>query len=228
MFGSTNPRIEEDRLAVLTEHIRQNELSLQEEAEIVEGHIRLLISLVKKWSINSPHLYDVLFADGLFAILQAIRKAPEKLRPEYSLTQYIVVHIKTAFKQAVINQQVVKSANADRKTDRVRGKYTSKKGIRLKRHSLPNESAVREYGSKVNLINREALALVESKFFIRPDSLELREIFNLCVENSFEAAVLKLKKYNYNHKEIAERLNVPRREISVVLHKIRCRLMELL
>lgn len=215
-------------MAFLTERIRQNVLMPKEEAELVDGHIRLLISLVQKWSVSAPHLYDIFYADGLFAMLQAIRKAPEKLQIDKTLTQYIIVHVKTAFKKAVINQQVVKSANADRKTDRVRGKYVSKKGIRLQRHPLPKTNNVMDSDDTVSPMNRDFVGKAELKLSARPDNFELKEIFDLCVNDSYEKAVLELKKHGYNHKEIAEQLNVPRREISVVLHRIRCRLMELL
>lgn len=225
--GSNNlPQgVPEERLSELTGRIRRKELTKEEEVEIVMGHMRLLLSLAQKWSIRSPHLSDVFVADGLFAMLMAIRQAPAKLRPDKTLTQYIIIRIVTSFKKAVINQQVMKSFGADRKAEQKhKDGYIRKKSPQLRRHNLPEDRKEVE-GNKVA---KEYLEITNSKLIARLDRADLREIFQLAVKDSWEEAILELKKQGYTLQESAEMLGTNRQTVSKVLAVIEERLRELL
>lgn len=228
--GNLPYQIDADRLEVLTKSIRTNSLSRAEEDELVQGHMRLLLSLAQKWSNRSPHLSDIFVSDGLFAMLTAIRKAPTKLREDKTITQYIIVHIVSAFKKAVINQNCVKSPGADRKGDRVQvhgGKsYVKKKGIVLKRHGLPKDR--RNAGDPEESVAKEVLSLAQSKLIVPTDHADLREIFEMAPVDSYEKAILELRKHGYNMQEIADQMGTTRTKVSGILIKIELRLRELL
>lgn len=96
----SNPPISPERLEELTKSVRDNRLTRQEEEELNNGYISLVLSLAQKWSRNTPHLSDIFVADGLNAVFTGIRKAPEKLRPDKTLTQYLVARIRSAFLNA--------------------------------------------------------------------------------------------------------------------------------
>jgi len=225
-------RITDARLVELTERIRQGTLSLDEESELIHGHMRLILSLAQKWSIRSPHLADIFVADGLFAALKAIRKAKDKLRPEYTLTQYIIVNVKTAFKQAVINQQVMKGYLADRKEDRSfvdkAGKDYVVKKVVLKRHGLPNAENQNGEWSPSSRVAKSILPLAESKLTARMDRVELREILQMSVKTPQEKVVLEMKRQGYSVNEIADKLKVNRKNVRKTMSVIESRLRGLL
>lgn len=231
-LNNLSDRITDERLLELTENIRQGTLSREEETELIEGHMRLILSLAQKWSARSPHLADIFVADGLFAALKAIRKAKDKLRPEYSLTQYIIINVKTAFKQAVINQQVMKGTLSDRNGDKVnsdgKGKEWVAKKVTLKRHGLPNLEAMADGWTPNNGVAKAMLPLAEVKLTARMDRVELREIIQMSTKCAQEEVVLEMKRQGYNINEIAERLGVNRARVRKFLNVIEARLRELL
>ena len=211
-------QLPKDRLDYLTSKIRANELTRSEEDELVKNYMKLLIKMSRKYT---PNMWDVLYADGLFAILQAIRQAPKKLRPECSLTQFVIVKIKTAFKKAFIDTLLVKTPLSDRKSDRIRknGKV-EKKGITLLRHALPSGNP------KVD--EKVVPKRLQDKMIARMDQADLREIFNLACEDSYERAILELKKAGYTQVEIAEQMGTTRIKVAQVLNGIEDRLRVLL
>lgn len=221
-----------ERLEYLTRVIRLNALTPFEETELVNGHLRLLLSLAQKWSIRSRHLADIFVADGLFAILTAIRKAPTTLREDKSITQYIVIHIISAFKKAVINQSCLKSPGADRKGDRAQvhnGKaYVKKKGAILKRHALPRETYHKGFNTESEAVAKGVASRIQSQLIVPTDRADLREIFELAPSNSQEKAILELRKFGYTMQETADMLATTRAKVSSALAKIEIRLRELL
>lgn len=229
-------RVEPERLDELTQKLRSGTLSRAEEDELVSGHTRLLLSLAQKWSVRAPHLADVFVADGLFAILMAIRTAGEKLRPGYSLTQYITIKIVTAFRQAVIKQSAVRSPYAGRKTVSTVKKgdkeYKHKTEKILKRHNLPLErSRIDGDGDLIDLparIAKDMLPRARAALTEKMDRVELREIFDLACKDSYEKAILELRKHGYTLAEIAEQLHTNRQKIAAALSVIEDRLRGLL
>lgn len=221
-FANLPDPIKLDRLKVLTEKIRGEGLTKAEEDEIVGGHLRLLLSLAQRWSKKSRSLSDVFVADGLYAMLMAIRQAKEKLRPDKTLTQFIIIKIVSAFKMAISDQVTVKVPSSDRKTSITvvsKGKtYTYAPKEPMKRHSLPSSNI------EDTRINKGYVGLAIDKLISRPDQTELREIFNMCVKSSWERAVLELRNHNFTMQEIADKLKTTRREVSAALETIESRL----
>lgn len=191
----------------LKELLDKKELSRDDEQEIVTGHISMLLSMARKWSIIAPQLKDLFVADGLYAMLIAIRNR-HKVKEGYNLTQYICIHITTAFKRTVANQQVVKRPIAvhtnDKKQIKNGKEYVVKKQPPMKRCKLPE--------------------LLSEK----TSSIELREIFKLCIKNTHEECVLELKKFGYNIGEIAEKMKIKRAEVAKTLETLEFRLREML
>lgn len=228
--GNLAPPINEERKKELTDRIRQGTLTRAEEDELVQGHTRLLLSLSQKWASQAPHLADVFVADGLYAMLVAIRKAPAKLRADKSITQYIVIHILTAFKKAVINQAVIKSPGADRKGDQTRIQngttYIKKKGPLLRRLGLPTDGF--DSDEPEAMVQKRNVDSVLVKMVARPDRIELREILKLSTKNSWEEATLELRKYGYTLAEIAEKMGTSRKKVSDTLGIIEGRLRAML
>jgi len=211
-----------ERLNELTEKIRTVGITPDEETEIVNGNLRLLISLANRWCVISPHLRDVFVADGMYALLLAIRDAPKKLREKTSLTQYIIIRITTAFKKAVNQQHAVKAPLQDRLGDKTtvkKGKTYITKKVKLKRLPLPNESE--EESTKTP-------KKIPSQLLVTQDFYDLREIISMSVTTKFEEAVLKLKEYGYNRSEIAELLKSRPKEITETMEVIEFRLRRLL
>lgn len=210
------------RLEELTAKIRNGGITKDEETELVNGHLRLLESLANRWSVISPHLKEVFVADGMFALLLAIREAPTKLRGSCNLTQFIVVKIKSAFKKSVNQQHAVKAPLQDRLNDRVRtvrGKEYVFKKVKLRRLSLPNESEEDSVKSPRR---------IPSQLLVPQDRFDLREIIKLSTKSKFEEAVLKLKEHGYNRKEIAAMLKEQPMNITRTLETIEERLRSLL
>lgn len=190
-------RIAEDRLDSLVDQLRKGDTTVI--GEIVEGHIRLALSIASGFAARMPHQSDVFVAEALFALSRAVAEAAGKLR-DNNITAYLSLRMNSACFKAMVGQQIVRIPKSTMDDMKARG-----------------EAVVLPVVERI--VPFDVLARAS-------DLSELKEMIQSCVRTAFEGQVIKLRELGYNDPQIADLLKCSRSSASMARKAVRQRFEE--